>query len=102
MMRATILEGRMEDTLWPEVVLAMTHVKNLQPTRALEHSISPIEKQDDILPSLQHLRVLSSTVYVFLYEEKRTLKSAKWDARTLKRKLVGFDSHTIYRVHIEE
>lgn len=62
MVRATILEGGMDDTLWPEVVLAMTHVKNLQPTRALEGKISRTEKQDDILPSLQHLRVLGSTV----------------------------------------
>lgn len=102
MVRATILEGGMDDTLWSEVVLAMTHVKNLRPTRALEGKISPIEKQDDILPNLQHLRVLGSTVYVFLHEEERTLKSAKWDARALKGKLVGFDGHTIYRVHVEE
>ena len=76
MVRATILEGGMDDTLWPEIALAMTRVKNLRPTRALEGTISPIKKQDDILPSLQHLRGLGSTVYVFLHEEERTLKSA--------------------------
>ena len=102
MVRVTILEGGIDDTLWPEVVLAMTHVKNLRPTRALEGAISPIGKQENTQPSLQHLRVLGSTVYVFLHEEERTLKSAKWDARALKRQLVGFDGHTIYRVHIEE
>ena len=102
MVRATILEGEMDDILWPEVVLAMTHVKNLRPTRALEGSISPAEMQDQIVPSLQNLCVLWSTIYVFLHEEERTLKSAKWDARALKGKLVGFDGHTIYRVHIEE
>ncbi len=85
-----------------EVVLAMTPVKNLHLTRALEGSISPAEMQDQIVASLQHLRVLGSTIYVFLHEEERTLKSAKWDARALKGKLVGFDGHTIYRVHIEE
>lgn len=36
MLRATILERGMDDILWPEVVLAMTHVKNLRPTRALD------------------------------------------------------------------
>lgn len=102
MVRVTILEGGMDDTLWPEVVLVMTHIKNLRPTQALEGAISPIEKQADIPPSLQHLRVFGSTVYVFLHEEERTLKSAKWDARALKGKLVGFDGHTIYRVHVEE
>ena len=29
MVKATILEGEMEDMLWPEVVLAMIYVKNL-------------------------------------------------------------------------
>ena len=84
-----------------EVVLAMTHVKNLRLTRALEGSISPAKMQDQIVHSLQHLRVLGSTIYVLLHEEERTLKSAKWDARALNGKLVGFDRHTIYRVHIE-
>lgn len=82
--KATILEGGMNDILWPEVVLAMTHVKNLRPTRALEASISQAEMQHQIVPSLQHLCVLGSTVYVFLHEEERKLKSAKWDARALK------------------
>ena len=85
----------------------MTHIKNLRPTRALEGPISPAEMQDkDLpnkdLPNLHHLRILGSTVYVFLHEEERTLKSAKWDARALKGKLVGFDENTIYRFHIED
>lgn len=45
MVRATILEGGMDDILWPEVFLAMTHVKNLRPTRALD-GLSPLEMQD--------------------------------------------------------
>lgn len=102
MVRATILEGGIDDTLWPEVVLAMTHVRNLRPTRALKDSMSPIKMQDQTLPNLQHLRILGSNVYVFLHEEERSLKSAKWEARMLKGKLVGFDGHTIYRVHIED
>ena len=40
--RATILEGNIDDDLWPELVLAMTYIKNSQPTRALEN-ISPYE-----------------------------------------------------------
>lgn len=102
MVRATILEGGIDDNLWPEIVLAMTHVKNLRPTRALKDSMSPIEMQDQALPTLQHLRILGSNVYVFLHEEERSLKSAKWEARALKGKLVGFDSHTIYKVYIKD
>lgn len=94
----------MDDIFWPEVVLAMTHIKNLRPTKALERSISPAEMQNNskVFPKLYHLCVLGSTVYVFLHEEKHTLKSAKWDARAFKGKLVGYDGHTIYRVHIKE
>ena len=40
MVRATILEDGIDDTLWPEIVLAMTHIKNLRPIRALESFIS--------------------------------------------------------------
>lgn len=43
MVRVTILEERIDDTLWPEIVLAMTHIKNLWPTRVLKNSISTIE-----------------------------------------------------------
>lgn len=101
MERATILEGGIDDTLWPEIVLAMTHIKNLRPTRAFTDSMSPFEMQDQALPTLQHLRILGSNVYAFLHEEEQRLKSAKWKARALKGKLVCFDGHTIYRVHIE-
>ncbi len=102
MVRATILEGGIDDTLWPEIILAMTHIKNLRPTQGLEGFISPIEMQNQAIPDLHHLRIFGSNVYVFLHEEERSLKSAKWEARALRRKLVGFDGHTIYRVHIED
>lgn len=42
--RAPILKRRIEVILWPKVVLAMTYIKNIQPTQTLEDSISPIEK----------------------------------------------------------
>lgn len=29
MIQTTILEKNIDDTLWPEIVLAMTHIKNL-------------------------------------------------------------------------
>lgn len=100
--RTTILKRGIKDTLWPEIVLVMIHVKNLRPSQALEDFFSLIKKQDNILSSLQHPRVLGSTIYLFQYEEKSTLKSAKWDVKALRGKLVGFDDYTIYRVHFEE
>ena len=55
MTRAKILEGNINDELWPE----------------------PYEAQHQELPSLTHLRILGYTVYVFLHEEGRALKSGK-------------------------
>lgn len=100
--RATILEGNIDDDLWLELVLAMTYVKNNRPTRALQNNLSPYEAYTHELPNLSHLRILGSTVYVFLHEEERTLKSEKWSPRALKGTLVGYDGHKIYRVHLKD
>ena len=56
--------------------------------QALEKSIIPIADQDNILPSLQHIRILRLSIYIFFYEGKRTIKLAKSDARILKKKLI--------------
>ena len=40
--RATILEENIDDDLWPELVLAMTYVKNNRLTRAVQN-LSPHE-----------------------------------------------------------
>ena len=77
MVRATIFEGRIDDTLWPEIVLAMTHIKNLRLTQALEGFITPIKMQNQAIPDLHHPRILSPNVYVFLHKEERSLKSIK-------------------------
>ena len=36
MARATILDRTIDDDLWPEIILAMTYVKNVRPTSSLE------------------------------------------------------------------
>lgn len=44
MMKATILdEGGIDDTLWPEIVLAMIYIKNLRSIRGLDGFISSIK-----------------------------------------------------------
>ena len=101
MTRATILEGNIDDDLWPELVLAMTYIKNSRPTKALDN-LSPHEAHFHEQPSLTHLRILGSTVYVLLHKEERSMKSEKWAPRALKGTLVVYDGHTIYRVHIKE
>ncbi len=69
MVKATILEGGINDTLRPEIVLAMTFINNLQPTRALKGFISLIQMQNQALLDLHHLRILGSNVYVFPHKE---------------------------------
>lgn len=100
MTRATILEGNIDDELWPELVFAMTYIKNSRPTRALQN-LSPHEVHFHEQPNLTHLRILGSTVYVLLHKEERLMKSEKWAPRALRGTPVGYDGHTIYRVHMQ-
>ena len=101
MTRATILEENIDDDLWPELILTMTYVKNNRPTRAIQN-LSSHEAYTHKLPNLFHLRILGSTVYVFLHKKEQTLKLEKWALRALKRTLVGYDGHTIYQVHLKD
>ena len=99
--RSTIIGGNIPDNLWPEVLLAMTHVSNLLPTSSL-NGLSSYEESTGLSPQLNHLRVLGSTVYTFIYEEERKAKSAQWESRAKRRVLVRYDGHSIYRVYLEK
>ena len=101
MARASIIEGGIDDIFWPEVILAMTYIKNIRPTTAL-NGLSPHQKLFNSPPDPTHLRVLGSTIYVLIHEEERELKSEKFVLQAMKGTLVGFDGHTIYQVYIEE
>lgn len=100
MTQASIIEAGIDDSFWPKMILAMIYIKNLRPTKALQ-GLSPHQELFKTPPNLAHLRILGSTVYVLVHEE-RELKSEKFVPPALKGKLVGFNGHTIYRVHIEE
>lgn len=47
----------------------MVHVKNIRPTRTLNGK-SPHELFENEIPTLNHLRILGSTVYVLIHEEQ--------------------------------
>lgn len=102
MVRATILERRIGDMIWSEIVLAITYNKNLWPTRVFENFISPIEIWNPALSNLYHLFIFGFNIYLLLYKEKQSLKSVQWEAYTFRRKLVGFNNYTIYRVPIKD
>lgn len=46
MMRVIILKNKINDILWPEIILVITHIKYLQLTRALEKFIRLIKIQN--------------------------------------------------------
>lgn len=103
----TILEKRIDGIFWSMVVLNMTHINNLRPTQAFERSISLALIQNKNfhnknLLNFHHLHVFSLIVYILFYKEKCILKSAMWDTKALKKKLVEYNENTIYRVYIED
>ena len=88
MTRTIILEGNINDDLWPKLVLAMIYIKNSQPTRALENTI-PHKAHFYNQPNLAHLWILGSTMYVLIHEEECSMKSEKWASQALKKILIG-------------
>ena len=100
MIKVTILEGNIDEKLWPKLILAMTYVKNNKLTRALQNP-SPYKVYSQEPPNLTYLQILGSTIYVLLPEKEQLIKSEKWASRILKRVLLGYDGHTIYWVYIK-
>lgn len=101
MARVTIIEKDLDDIFWPKIVLTMTYTKNVRPTTALKGG-KPYKKQFNCLFDVCHLWILGSTVYLLIHEEEQDFQSEKFTPQALKGKLVDYNGHTIYRVHIEE
>ena len=91
--------GGIPDEFWPEILQAITHISYLLPTLSL-HGVSSFDASAQSLPNLQHLRILESTVYVFIYEEERNTKSAKQASQGKRRVLVSYNGETIYHVYL--
>lgn len=54
------------------------------------------------LASLQDLYVLDSIVYVFIYEEKQNIKSAKWVIWDKHEIFTSYDGGIIYRIYLQD
>lgn len=67
MTQSTIIRGNISDNLWPKVVLTMVHVKKVRPTSTLDGKTSYKLIEGETL-TIDHLRVLGSTVYVLIHE----------------------------------
>lgn len=64
--------------------------------------IYPYKIQSKKFLNLHHPQVLKFLVYIFIYEEKPSFKSAKWEVRVFKKILVVFDKIIIYQVYIKK
>lgn len=97
-----IFERRIDNTLWPEILLAITHIKNLRPTQVLEGFMNRIKMQNQAILDLHHFIIFVFNVYVLLHKKKQSLNSAKQKACALRKKLIGFDGYKIYCVYIKD
>lgn len=102
MTRVTILKRNIDNKLYPELMLAMTYVKNNWPIRALKNCISPHKAYTKKVSNLAYFWILGSTVYILIYKKERLMKSKKWAPKALKGVLVGYNSHIIYQIHIKD
>ena len=66
--KSIIIGRNILDNIWLKVILAMTHISNLLPISLL-NSLSSYKNSTGLSLKLNHLRVLRSTVYVFVYKK---------------------------------
>ena len=100
MTKETILDGNINDRLFPDLVLAMNHVKNCWPTSALQN-LNPPKAHFQERPNLSNLWILSSIICVLLHEQERSMKSEKWTPKALKGGLEDYDDNTTHQVYIK-
>lgn len=100
MARATIIGRSIQDNFWPKIVLAMVHVKNIRLTSILDRK-NPYELFESKPPTIDHLQVLGSTVYVLIPEANCSSKSTKFALRAQQGQLVEYNRKTIYQMFLE-
>lgn len=107
--RAMILDSGVSETLWPEAVRTACYLLNRLPTSALEDNKVPIQLLFESLNKdrsadpidLRHLRCFGCTAYVHIPKEIRTT-GAKFEPRSNKGILVGYEGRNQYRVWLPE
>lgn len=78
--------------------MPITYISNLLLISLLD-KLSPYKAFTRLFPQLKHLKVLGSTVYIFIYKEKKKSKSVKSEPQAKCGLLISYDSHSIYRVY---
>ncbi|KZC14396.1 Copia protein [Dufourea novaeangliae] len=96
MSRCVLDEARVHRRFWPEVVCAAAYLKN----RVLANTVdkkTPYEIFFDKKPSVKHLRLYGSRVFVRVPEQKR---ESKWDKKARLGILLGY-TEVGYRVLLD-
>ncbi|KAI1006112.1 Retrovirus-related Pol polyprotein from transposon TNT 1-94 [Podosphaera aphanis] len=101
--RAVILDQKIPQFLWPEIMRTQIYIVNRVATSVLQNetpfqALNRLTLGNDEIPDLSHLRVLGCKVYVQIPIEKRVL-SRKLDARAEIGILVGYEGSHIFRVY---
>ncbi len=82
--------------------MAITYIKNSQPTSVLANNLSLYKAHFYKKSDLSNLQILSSTIYILLHKEKHSKKSKKWTSQVLKRILVDFNRYKIYKIYFKD
>lgn len=79
--------------------MARTQVKNVRLAKVIEKN--SIHKTHFKKSShINHLYVLKSIVYIFIFKKEQTLKLEKFEAQALKDTLIRYNKYIIYRIFI--
>lgn len=75
MIRKIILENNIYNELWSKLVLAITYIKNNQPTKIIANNFSLYKAHFYKKPDFSQLQILDSTIYILLYKKEDLIKS---------------------------
>ena len=102
--RTVIIDKKIPQFLWPEIMRAQVYIINRVATSVLKdetpyQALNRLTLGDNKKPNLAHLRVLGCKTYVQIPVEKRIL-SHKLDARAEIGILVGYEGSHIFRIYM--
>lgn len=96
MARCLLDEAKVHRSFWPEVICAAAYLKNRILANTVE-KLTPYEIFFEKKPSVKHLRLYGSRVFVRVPEQKR---DSKWDKKARLGILLGY-TEVGYRVLLD-
>ncbi|CAB0019909.1 unnamed protein product [Nesidiocoris tenuis] len=83
--RCLLIDGKLPAELWAEAIFTANYINNRTPSRTLNH-ITPFEKWVKRPPSVRHLHIFGSKVYIL----NKNPNKGKFDARATEGVFVGY------------